>query len=74
MPLPDPVQKGDVASVPMPPDQAFTEEELWIKYVDDLTMAEVVDLKTLTKSVDLIGPRNLHDVNGLKLPPEKSKI
>ena len=73
-PLPEPVHKGDVASVPMPPEHAITEEELRIKYVDDLTMAEVVNLNNLTKSADLIGPRNLHDRNGLTLPLMESKL
>ena len=73
-PLPEPVHKGDVASVLMPPEQAITGEELRIKYVDDLTMAEVVNLNNLTKSADLIGPRNLHDRNGLTLPLMESKL
>ena len=73
-PLPAPVLEGDVACVPAPPDEAMTDTELRIKYVDDLTMAEVVNLRNLTKSEKLIGPRNLHDINGLKLPPEASQV
>ena len=41
-PLPQPVQQGDVACVPAPPPPAMTDDELRIKYVDDLTMAEIV--------------------------------
>ena len=57
-----------------PPPPAMTDDELRIKYVDDLTMAEVVDLRDLIQSEELIGPRNLYDMNKLLLPPEKSRL
>ena len=73
-PLPEPVQVGDVACVPAPPPGAMSEDELRIKYVDDLTLAEVVELENLIHDDEMIGPRNFHDRFGLKLPPDKSRI
>ena len=52
----------------------MSEEELRIKYMDDLSLAEVINLKDLTEADQLIGPRLFHDRNGLKLPPDKSKV
>ena len=73
-PLPEPVHDGDVSSNLAPPPAAMSEEELRIKYVDDLSLAEVINLKDLTEADQLIGPRLFHDRNGLKLPPDKSKV
>ena len=73
-PLLEPVEDGDVASVPAPPPAALSEEELRIKYVDDLSLAEVVDLQKLTHAEEIIGPRNFHDRNALVLPSDKSKL
>ena len=73
-PLPEPVEEGDVACVPAPPPAALTDDELRIKFVDDLSMAEVVDLQELKQAEEIIGPRNFHDRNALELPPDKSKL
>ena len=43
------------------------------KYVDDLSLLEVVDLKTkLVPAPTIIGPRNIHESSGLHLPADKS--
>ena len=45
------------------------------KFVDDLTLLEVVSLKdSLTPKDSFIGPLNLHERHGLQLPPQKSII
>ena len=74
-PLHEPVEHGDIASIlTLPPPEAISDDELRIKYVDDLSFAEVVNLRDLTLKDDMIGPRNFHDRNQLKLPPEKSRL
>ena len=48
-----------------------------LKYVDDLTVAEVVKMKTQLKSVPIIErplPDNFHDRTGHVLKPEDSKV
>ena len=43
------------------------------KYVDDLSMLEIIDLKTtLVPSPQIIGPPNLHERPGLSLPADQS--
>ena len=74
-PLQQHVQEGDVACVPAAPAEAITRSELRIKYVNDLTtIAEVVGPINLVKRDHMIVPRNLHDINDLKLSPDKSRL
>jgi hypothetical protein len=43
------------------------------KYVDDLSLLEAIDLKSmLVPSIPIFGPPNLHEIPGLHLPPEQS--
>ena len=47
----------------------MTDSEARLKYIDDLSLAELVRLDTnLCQSNDLSGPKNFHDRNGLSLP------
>ena len=63
----------DSVTLPLPP--ALMESEARLKFIDDLSLAESVDLKTqLSKEPELIGPREFHDRNGLVLLPTKSKL
>ena len=50
-PLPCPVQIGDESCIPAPPHVALSEENLRIKYVDDLSLAEVINLTDLTEKL-----------------------
>ena len=66
---------GDVNCVPAPPPGMETEEEIRLKYQDNLSLGEVIDLKTkLTQRSAFIGPKNFHERNGLELPSQSSKI
>ena len=73
-PLPHPVHAGDVSCIPAPPPMAISEEELRIKYVDDLSLAETISLKDLMVADQLIGPTTFHGRNGLEFPQDKSKL
>ena len=43
------------------------------KYVDDLSLIEAIDLKSmLVPSTPIFGPPKLHEIPGLHLPPEQS--
>ena len=49
------------------------EKTLKKKYVDDLSLLEAIDLKSkLKKAPPFIGPPNVHEQQGLYLPPEDS--
>ena len=51
------------------------EKTLKKKYVDDLSLLEVINLKdSLKPMVPFIGPRNLHDLPGLYFPPDQSVL
>ena len=45
-PLPTGSGAGDVTCVPAPPPPAQTEDELRVKYMDDMTCAESIRLDT----------------------------
>ena len=50
-------------------------EECRLKYIDDQTHAEVIDLKkSLLMTAKINGPREFHDRHGHILPPENSKL
>ena len=73
-----PVTSGDavdIPSVPHPPPAAVTDQEVRLKFVDDLSLAECVRLDTqLRPKNDQNGPRTYHDRNGLFLPLECSTL
>ena len=73
-PLPLPHHPGDLPSVPAPPPPAVTKNELRVKFIDDLTFAECIQLQEKLEPVTdrQIGPLNFHDRNGLYLPPGNS--
>ena len=64
---PDPVQS--VHHLPPCHDQDKVEK---LKYVDDLTLLEEIDLTKLEKIKPFIGPLNFHERHGFYLPKEKS--
>ena len=50
-----------------------TEKILKKKYIDDLTLLESLELRTcLIPAIPTIGPKNLHEIPGLVLPPSLS--
>ena len=65
-PLVSPVCPGDVGSVPFPPPACVSADELRLKYIDDLSMAETVQLKTKLSTKT--------DGTGLFLPPNSSRL
>ena len=66
-------QVGDTLAVPAPPQPAMTADEIRVKWVDDTTVGECVQLeKMLIKnSEEVIGPRNYHDRHGWRLQDSK---
>ena len=74
-PLPPNAEPGDVNCVPAPPPGIEMEDEIRLKYQDDLSMGEVINLKTqLNRKLDQSGPMNFHERNGLELLSSNSKI
>ena len=74
-PLPADAVPGDVNCVPFPPPDLESREEIRLKYQDDLSLGEVINLKTqLCQSSDMSGPKTYHDRNYLELQPQTSKI
>ena len=74
LPQPPPPTPTPSPSLP-PPPPAVTESELRLKFVDDLTLSEVVKLKQqLQPSPPFIGPLNFHERNGYHLPKNQSKL
>ena len=77
MPVPQQPTTKDVIDVksmelPLP---SITENEIRLKYIDDQTQGEVVQLKTaLNLLEDQTGPRLYHDRHGHVLPPERSLL
>ena len=70
-----PVHPGDVSSClpPLPPP--VTKDELRLKWIDDITAAETINLKSCLDQIpEFIGPKNIHEQKGLSLPPRNSKI
>lgn len=75
LPLPLPLHPGDVPSVPSPPPEAVTDEEIRLKYIDDLSLGESVALDTsLCSRLHRSGSLNYHDRNGLVLPENNSRL
>ena len=73
-PQPPPPDGVDVVSVsaPLP---FVTENEIRLKYIDDQTQGEVINLKSaLNLFSEEKGPRVYHDRHGHVLPPEKSLL
>ena len=73
-PDPDQLQAGPLPlqAGPLPPCHQ-QEKTLKKKYVDDLTLLEVLCLlSVLVPAPPIIGPPNLHDIPGLTLPVEQS--
>ena len=74
MPVPEQTNTNDVISVssPLP---AITENEIRLKYVDDQTQGEVVQLDSaLNFEADKTGPRLYHDRHGHVLPAQRSLL
>ena len=70
-PLPPPVLPGDVSSCVPPHPPPVTGEELRLKWVDNITLAETVKLdKCLQKKPIFIGPSNLQ-LNNQPLSEQK---
>ena len=70
-----PLVPGDVGSVPAPPPPAVTEDECRLKYIDDLTLGEVVNLDTqLASIIQRQGLFTYHYRHGLVLPPQIPKL
>ena len=74
-PLPEPVHPGDISSCVLPLPPPLTPEELRLKWIDDVTIAETIKLdKCLKLNSEFIGPRNFHQQNNMYLPGENSRI
>ena len=74
-PLPLGAVPGDVNCVPAPLPPRETKDEIRLKYQDDLSLGEVIDLKTqLCQSSNQAGPKTFHHRNDLELRPNTSKI
>ena len=59
-------------SIPTPP---ITDKELRLKFVDDLSLGEVINLKEqLRKNNEVERPSNFHERNELYLPKENSLV
>ena len=57
------------------PSPSETESEIRLKYIDDQTQAEAINLKNvLDMKANIDGPRNYHDRHGHKLISECSKL
>ena len=64
----------DINSLPKPAP-AVTTNELRLKYVDDQTQGEVIQLdKALILQGNKEGPRDFHDRHGNILPPNNSIV
>ena len=74
MPVPQQTSTNDVISLPFPTPTA-TENEIRLKYIDDQSQGEVVNLET---ALDLHskqnGPRVYHDRHGHILPQQHSLL
>ena len=74
-PLPEPVHPGDISSCVLPLPPLLTPEELRVKWIDDVTIAETIKLDVCLRSKpEYIGPKNLHEQNNLFLPSGNSRI
>ena len=78
MPVPEQPRVNDVindvisVSAPLP---AISKNEIRLKYVDDQTQGEVINLKaSLDLNAETGGPRTFHDRHGHVLPPERSLL
>ena len=74
-PIPMPYHPEDVSSVSTP-TPAVALDQIRLKYIDDLTLGETVQLQTDLCPMDekLIGPPNYHDRRFLMLPSQNSKV
>ena len=69
--------KGPVTRAPLAgplPLCHQSERTLKKKYVDDLTLLEAICLKLLVRAPLIIGPPNLHEIQGFVLPPDQSVL
>ena len=73
-PPPSPAFCGDVGSVEGPPPPLMNDNEVRLKFIDDLTLAEAVSLVKLEVLDPVIGPPTYHERNGVALPPESSRV
>ena len=75
-PLPSDSLPGDVSCVPAPPPPIQTDKEIRLKFLDDTTTAECLDLKKqlAKRETDFIGPKIFHDRNSLELISESSLL
>ena len=72
--LPPDSTPGDVSCVPAPPPPIQTDREIRLKFLDDTTVAECLNLKRQLKEKDdvFIGPKSFHNRNSLELISETS--
>ena len=72
-PLPPDAVEEDVSCVPAPPPPAQTRRELRLKWLDDVTLAESIQLNiNLCSTIDRSGRKQFHERNNLILPPQNS--
>ena len=73
--LPPGAGPGDVTCIPAPPPPAQSQGELQLKYFENFTVAESVNLEeNLCNTIDRSRPKTYHERNGLVLPYQNSLV
>ena len=69
-----PLLPGDISVCVPPLPPPVSDDEVRIKWIDDVSIGETIDLGLLVEGPDFIGPRNIHELHNLQLPSAESRV